>query len=225
MVDEYQDTNYVQEQILLQLARPSNNICVVGDEDQSLYRFRGATPRNILEFHMHFQSCHEIVLDINYRSHPHIINAYNGLIESIDWSNPNGLHNFRFNKNVKADPSIYFPDYPALFSISALTIEEEGTKFAQLIKYLKENNIIEDYSDVALLLHSVRPNNSVHYMEALRNHGIPYFAPRAKRFFENEEVRLMIACYAFLLNFYGSDQSTGLALSPTSLMFACFLFE
>jgi DNA helicase-2/ATP-dependent DNA helicase PcrA len=60
MVDEYQDTNYVQEQILLKLAEPENNIAVVGDEDQSIYRFRGATVRNILEFPQHFEYCKKI---------------------------------------------------------------------------------------------------------------------------------------------------------------------
>src|SRR4030042_1933890 len=57
MVDEYQDTNYIQEQLLLLLASPQNNICVVGDEDQSIYRFRGATVRNILEFSRNYPDC------------------------------------------------------------------------------------------------------------------------------------------------------------------------
>lgn len=73
MVDEYQDTNFIQEQILFKLARPTNNLCIVGDEDQSLYRFRGATVRNILEFQTHFRDCKQIILDTNYRSHREII--------------------------------------------------------------------------------------------------------------------------------------------------------
>ena len=90
MVDEYQDTNYIQEQIILTLGEPDNNICVVGDEDQSLYRFRGATVRNILEFPKHFRECKVIKLLTNYRSHPKIITAYNNFINSIDWSSRDG---------------------------------------------------------------------------------------------------------------------------------------
>lgn len=81
MVDEYQDTNFIQEQLVFMLGRDSKNICVVGDDDQGLYRFRGATIRNILEFPHKFDDgeCRQIYLDINYRSEPGIIDfAENG---------------------------------------------------------------------------------------------------------------------------------------------------
>jgi DNA helicase-2/ATP-dependent DNA helicase PcrA len=68
MIDEYQDTNYVQEQIIFLLGKEHNNICVVGDDDQGLYRFRGATIRNILEFPQYFPKCAKITLSDNYRS-------------------------------------------------------------------------------------------------------------------------------------------------------------
>ena len=72
MVNEYQDTNYIQEQLLLRLASKSQNICVVGDEVQSLDRFRGATVRNILEFSDRVPGCQTIKLITNYRSHRQI---------------------------------------------------------------------------------------------------------------------------------------------------------
>ena len=118
MVDEYQDTNYVQEQLLLRLAEPQKNICVVGDEDQSLYRFRGATVRNILEFPTHFNKCPSVSLSINYRSHADIVNAYDRWMASWNWTNPNGALSFRYNKKIVPDPEGKFPDYPAIFSIS-----------------------------------------------------------------------------------------------------------
>ena len=79
MVDEYQDTNTIQERILLMLASKNNNICVVGDDDQGLYRFRGATIRNILEFDKNFPKgeCKFFFLQTNYRSDPQIIEFYN----------------------------------------------------------------------------------------------------------------------------------------------------
>lgn len=79
MIDEYQDTNYIQEQIVFILAGKRQNICVVGDDDQGLYRFRGATIRNILEFPDKFPEgmCKIIPLVINYRSNSDIVDFYN----------------------------------------------------------------------------------------------------------------------------------------------------
>ena len=79
MIDEYQDTNTVQERILFTLLNESRNICVVGDDDQGLYRFRGATIRNILEFPARFApgECSVHSLTVNYRSDPGIIDFYN----------------------------------------------------------------------------------------------------------------------------------------------------
>src|SRR6266849_5271263 len=101
LVDEYQDTNYIQEQILHLFASATDdcNICAVGDEDQALYRFRGATVRNILEFANSFPQCQAVHLITNYRSHPGIINVCNRWITSIDWSNPGGT-SFRTEKTI-----------------------------------------------------------------------------------------------------------------------------
>ena len=199
MVDEYQDTNYIQERIMLKLSHPDNNICVVGDEDQSLYRFRGATVRNILEFSQHFDNCKIIKLTINYRSHREIISRYNKFMNSIDWDR------FRFGKVIIPNPNVKFPDYPAVFSIWTNSPKDEGERFVDLVHFLKENRIIEDYSQVALLLTSVRKENSHHYIEALKKKNIPYFAPRAKAFFENTEIKLLIACYAIIFGFYDKE--------------------
>jgi superfamily I DNA/RNA helicase len=76
MVDEYQDTNYIQERLLDRLSEGTGNLCVVGDEDQSLYRWRGATVRNILEFPTTHPGAKVIKLTTNYRSHEAIVNAY-----------------------------------------------------------------------------------------------------------------------------------------------------
>ena len=73
MCDEYQDTSHVQERILTRLSEVHGNLCVVGDEDQSLYRFRGATVRNILGFSRRFHDCRVVELTVNYRSHPDIV--------------------------------------------------------------------------------------------------------------------------------------------------------
>ena len=80
MIDEYQDTNYIQEQIVFLLGGGHQNICVVGDDDQGLYRFRGATIRNILEFPSKFEkdACAVIPLVVNYRSNSDIVDFLPG---------------------------------------------------------------------------------------------------------------------------------------------------
>jgi DNA helicase-2/ATP-dependent DNA helicase PcrA len=202
MVDEYQDTNHIQEMIFLELAKPHNNLCVVGDDDQALYRFRGATVRNILEFKDHFDYCEEVRLTTNYRSHREIIDRYNSFMSSIDWQ---GL---RFAKQIVPDSRGSFPEYPAVFCVWGTSKKDEAKRICHMIKFLKENKVIQDYSDVALLMSSIRIENSSHYIDAFRNEGIPFFAPRAKAYFENEEVQMLISCYALLFGFYGDPLET-----------------
>jgi len=217
MVDEYQDTNYIQEQILLKLATPEDNIVAVGDEDQSLYRFRGATVRNILEFPQQFDSCKIVKLTINYRSHERIVQDYNKFIAGCDWSNRDGRPPFRYEKEILPDPTVNFPDYPAVFAIWGENRRDEATRLAEFVQFLKESRVIEDYSQVALLLHSVRLEHSGHYLQALEERGIPAFAPRARGYFESEEVRLMIACFALLLGYHGEgrgERSVAIACGP-----------
>lgn len=203
MVDEYQDTNYIQEQIILKIGMPENNICVVGDEDQSLYRFRGATVRNILEFRNHFAKCEQIDLTINYRSHKKIIDSYNKFMNSIKWKNPKGKIDFRFNKTIKPNLDVDFPEYPAVFSIWGTNEVDEAKRFASMVKFLKERKIIEDYNQVALLLKSVKHEHSKHYLDALEDAHIPAYAPRAREFFENEEIKLIMGCYSVIFGFHG----------------------
>lgn len=203
LVDEYQDTNYVQEQLLLKLAYPDNNICVVGDEDQSLYRFRGATVRNILEFQKHFKNCKTTKLTVNYRSHKEIVNAYNKFMNSCDWTNPGSQERFRYDKEIIPDSDVNFADYPAVFSTWGESKKDEANRIADLIHFLKNNKVVEDYSQVAILLHSVRLTHSGHYLNALEERGIPVFCPRARGYFENDEVKFMVACFDILLGHYG----------------------
>lgn len=96
MIDEYQDTNSIQEKIFFLLAGDRKNICVVGDDDQGLYRFRGATVKNILDFQKNFPEgqCKKIELNINYRSNEDIVKFCNNWLKTIEW---NG---WRYDKNM-----------------------------------------------------------------------------------------------------------------------------
>jgi DNA helicase-2/ATP-dependent DNA helicase PcrA len=206
MVDEYQDTNYVQEQLLLRLAGPQRNLCVVGDEDQALYRFRGATVRNILEFPRHFRGCRTATLSVNYRSHAEIVKAYDKFMASWDWSNQEGGPPFRYEKTINPDPEGTSPEYPAAFAIWGENRQDEARRFADMVAFLKGHRVIQDESQVALLLHSVRLEHSEPYLQALADRGIPAFCPRARAYFENEEVRFLVGCFAMLLGYYGEGR-------------------
>ena len=205
LVDEYQDTNYIQEQILVRLTEKSRNLCVVGDEDQSLYRFRGATVRNILEFPQRVPDCRVLKLTINYRSHPAITEHYDHWMASADWSNDAGAP-FRFDKTIHVEADATYPNYPSVIAIWGQDRRDEATRFADLVGFLKTNGVVTDYSQVALLLHSVRENHSGPYLEALESKGIPVFCPRARAYFEIPEVRDLVACFAVILGWHGDGR-------------------
>ena len=205
LVDEYQDTNYIQEQLLLKLTARSRNLCVVGDEDQGLYRFRGATVRNILEFAQLVPDCRVLKLTTNYRSHRAIVERYDRWMASADWSNPHGA-SFRYDKTIQADADAAHPEYPAVIAIWGRDGRDEATRFADLIAFLKTNGVIADYSQVALLLHSVREEHSAPYVGALDAKGIPAFCPRARAYFEIPEVRDLVGCLAVIFGWHGNGR-------------------
>lgn len=206
MVDEYQDTNFVQEQLVFALSSSTNNLCVVGDEDQSLYRFRGATVRNILEFPNRLPNCQQVTLSVNYRSHKAIVDAYDEYMKNHDWSGTDGI-DYRFEKTIFANPATEFPDYPAVVSVMGVNKEDEASHLADFFQYLKDQMIIDDFSQVALLLHSVRSEHSGPYIEALSARGIPTFCPRARSFFENSEIRLIISSLAIILGYVAGNRT------------------
>ena len=204
MVDEYQDTNYVQEQIMLTIANKHNNICVVGDDDQAIYRFRGATVRNILEFESHFpkETVNKVNLFTNYRSYKKIINTYNNFMDSGIWEE-NGIQKFRFNKIIEADKTseLNSLDYESIIKINEY--EENPKKVADLIIYLKENNIVKDLNQIAFFMRSIMINNTEPYFKEFERRNIPYYAPRSKKYFENKEIMEIVASIIQILSFSG----------------------
>lgn len=194
MVDEYQDTNTIQERILLLLASRTHNLCVVGDDDQGLYRFRGATIRNILEFDKNFAKgeCTTYYLDTNYRSHPDIIAFYNKWMKNQQWE-VNGVK-FRFDKEILPREGS-FPNTPAVMRLSAENdIEEYHKEVLRFIRYLEHEHIITDYNQIAFLFRSVKSDKAKALADYLEENGIKVFSPRSDMFFEREEVVLILGC-------------------------------
>ncbi len=180
LCDEYQDTSHAQERLLRRLARAHGNLCAVGDDDQSLYRFRGADVGNILEFPNRFPDCRVVRLNVNYRSHPFIVHAYDSWMASADWSNPDpNLPPFRHDKTI-VPRAVNDEDYPAVISIGGNDPWDEEEQLVDLLRFLKRNRVIGDYSQAALLLHSVREEVAGRYLDALDEGGIPAAVARAR---------------------------------------------
>lgn len=186
MIDEYQDTNSIQEKIIFKLCGEKNNICVVGDDDQGLYRFRGATIRNILEFPNKFEECKVIKLNTNYRSHPDIIDFYNKWINENDWEG------FRYNKEIVPKDS-EFIDNPSVIKVVGEDFEENWhEEILDFISELQDSGKLVDLNQIAFLFSSVKNTKVIKLAEFLEKNDIPVYSPRANMFFHRDEVRYVI---------------------------------
>ncbi len=210
MIDEYQDTNRIQENILLKIAAPANRICVVGDDDQALYRFRGATVENILRFQDKFPAgvCKKIELTKNYRSHPDVIDFYNHWMQNTyedrnetgSWQGRNGTERYRHEKVIEnaGKQNRENTSYPGVIKVMGDGIEAWYERFYAFICRLKESGKLKDYNQLALLCRSVKNERIAGLARFLESKGVPIFSPRSDMFFERREIRLVIGAYAFL---------------------------
>lgn len=207
MVDEYQDTNTIQELILKSLLDDDQNLCVVGDDDQALYRFRGASIRNILEYTDNFSSglCKQVQLNINYRSHPDIVNFYNSWMNSQAWDFDG--KEFRHAKTIVPKDG-EFQNGPTVLK----AISDEGNNWVDevydLLSHLKNNGKLTDWNQVAFLFNSVKNKNVKALARDLEDKGIPVYSPRANLFFDREEIRLIIGALLVLFPQYREIRST-----------------
>jgi DNA helicase-2/ATP-dependent DNA helicase PcrA len=207
MIDEYQDTNYIQEQLIFLLGRhsvegeSSNNICVVGDDDQGLYRFRGATIRNIIEFPHRFKNeeCKVIKLEKNYRSNSDIVKFYNTWMQNpqdFEWQD------FRYQKEINTDKG-NIPGYPAVLKISGeATPDSWHWNIFKFINELRDTKKITDLNQIAFLFRSVKGAKAVTLARFLDDHGIKVYSPRSEMFFEREEVKLVVGILLYLFPLY-----------------------
>ena len=198
IVDEYQDTNTIQERILLELAGPAANICVVGDEDQSIYRFRGASVRNILQFAGNFPvgTCKTVVLDTNFRSHKDIVSFYNRWMSGCDWKD--GKKRFRYDKTISPQPGKAFDDCPGVVRVTGEDVDGWCDNVKAFIDSLVAKKVVTDLNQIAFLFHSVKNKDVVRLVEYLETHGTPVFSPRSAQFFQRDAVRLMFGLLFFL---------------------------
>src|SRR3990172_8171045 len=135
---------------------------------------------------------------------------------TADWSNPAGPP-FRYPKTIIPASARGGPQYPAVFSIRGKNEAEEGRRFADLVAFLMENGVVQDASQVAILLHSVRFGYSGPYIEALEAKGILSYCPRARSFFDEQEIRWMVAAMAVILGYFGEGQGEASGFSGQAL--------
>lgn len=176
MVDEYQDTNKVQYKFVSMLAAKYGNICVVGDDDQSIYKFRGATIENILSFENTFKGAKVIRLEQNYRSTQNILNAANGVISNNTMRKGKTL----WTENAVGD------------KIEVHTSDSERDE-AQFIAKTILDGVADGrkFSDFAILYRMNAQSNSIE--QALSRSGIPHRVIGGRRFYDREEIRDMVA--------------------------------
>lgn len=196
MVDEYQDTNPIQEKIYFTLAAKTRNLCVVGDDDQALYRFRGGTVECLVTFDracerywgLRLNEKDKKFLVSNYRSHGNIVDYYNRYIRSFAvMGQP--CARVEGKPDVVAKKS-FSAKYPSVCTIHGKEPEDVAALFASLIKGMLENHLIEKPSQCVLLMFSTRETAqwAGPFANALRNVGIQPYNPRAKTYLEQEEI-------------------------------------
>ena len=176
LIDEYQDTNHLQYLLASTLAGASGNICVVGDDDQSIYKFRGATIENILSFESQYPQCRTIRLEQNYRSTGHILDAANAVIR----------HNFsRKGKELWTNAGEGVP-----IELYCAENEHEEAQFVAS-KILADFSAGANWRDHAVLY---RMNAQASQLEfAFKRNGIPYRVVGGMRFFDHAEIKDMLS--------------------------------
>lgn len=184
LVDEYQDTNYSQYLIIKKLSEQHRNICVVGDDAQSIYSFRGARIENILNFKNDYPDCKLYKLEQNYRSTTTIVNAANCVISK----NKEQIPKHTFSENEKGEK---------IKVLRALSDKEEGFQVTNEIFRLA-NYEQQDYSDFAILYRTNAQSRILE--EALRKRNIPYKIYGGQSFYQRKEVKDLLAYFRLTVN-------------------------
>lgn len=183
MIDEYQDTNALQFELVLALTHTHNNLCVVGDDDQSIYAFRGADVQNILDFEQHFPEAKIVKLEQNYRSTKHIINLANKVIIK---------NKHRRDKTLWSD--IDSDDRPKLWMM-ADSDHEAQVIVDDIFQFQKQGGHL---GDIAILYRS--NTQAPLFEEQLREMMIPYRMLGGQKLYERKEIKDLMAYLSILYN-------------------------
>lgn len=184
LVDEYQDTNYVQQQIVWLLTKVNQKVCVVGDDYQSIYGFRGANIDNILDFQRTYKESKLFKLEQNYRSTQRIVQAANSLMKH----NQRQIDKDVYSQNEEGEKLILKPVY---------SDREEAAVVAKNIQRIKRQESRE-YSDFAILYRTNAQSRP--FEEEMRRQGIPYRIYGGQSFYQRKEIKDVIAYFRLVIN-------------------------
>ncbi len=182
LVDEYQDTNPIQDEFFELISDPNQNICVVGDEDQSIYGFRGADPWNFLRFKEKYE-CNDVTLAKNFRSTSNIVNLFDDFME-----------NYRHYPK-KITPSRECGN--GIILLKSNDIQDEAINIVRTIKELKDSGVVPHYGYIALLFRSVR-YHAPKIIEELKRNNIPYTVKGQGSFLDRSEIRNMLYLMSYV---------------------------
>jgi DNA helicase-2/ATP-dependent DNA helicase PcrA len=184
LVDEYQDTNKPQFMFVKYLAEGHHQICVVGDDDQSIYGWRGADIRNILDFEKNFGNCHMFKLEKNYRSTAHILEAASSVVKN--------------NKNRA--PKELIPHNGAGEKLGLIETNDEMEEADAVVNALEKEIKLQkrNFSDFAILYRTNAQSRSLE--DAFRRSGIPYNIVGGFRFYERKEIKDLIGYLSLVVN-------------------------
>lgn len=184
LVDEYQDTNQIQYELIRLLSGPNNNVCVVGDDDQSIYEWRGANVQNILNFESDYPNTAIIKLEKNYRSTKTILRLANSVIAHNVTRKPKHM----WTDNIEGQPAIYY---------EASDDRDEGSFIARQIQDLRSKASYQ-YSDFAILIRTTSQFRSLE--ETLLMNRIPYRIFGGTKFFSRREIKDILAYLSVVSN-------------------------
>lgn len=183
MVDEYQDTNEAQYRLVSMLSASHNNICVVGDDDQSIYKFRGATIENILSFEKQFENAEVIRLEQNYRSTQNILNAANSVIKN----------------NMERKDKALWTDAGSGDKVTVFKACDEAAESRFVVSKINEGKKEgKSYKDFAVLYRMNAQSNSLE--RNFTQNGIPYKVVGGLRFYDRKEIKDIIAYLSVINN-------------------------
>ena len=184
LVDEYQDTNYAQQQIIQQLASHHKHVCVVGDDAQSIYAFRGANVDNILDFQQQYEGAQLFKLERNYRSTKKIVEAANGLIHK----NVRQIHKNVYSENADGDN----------LSLSQLSSDREEAMFVcrDIRRKIREKGM--SYSDFAILYRT--NSQSRPFEDQMLKDNMPYRIYGGMSFYQRKEIKDIVAYLRLVAN-------------------------
>ncbi|PFF01367.1 ATP-dependent DNA helicase [Bacillus thuringiensis] len=202
IVDEYQDTNSVQEKLFFSLAKKSGNICVVGDDDQSLYRFRGASVACFVEFPSRVREYFNLTpkrVDLidNFRSREPIVTFFRDFINQTDWSKGDGQGEYRIeDKEIKP---IRMDNQSCVLKTTLGNYEEVANEIAHKVKEIIESGKVNNPNEIAFLFPSLKGRFVQVMRAALEELGLEVYAPRAGRFLECSEAKIIFGLIASIL--------------------------